>query len=636
MKTKTIFFSIVFLLLTIKALPQCLNPSLEHYLKRPPIVSSYILTEDRNEKIELVLKDAYTFNQIEIEFKEWSKYGFEDQVNTYTMYDDGTHGDEIENDKTYTNNEVSLKHFATNSYVFKDVNLTVIYKNNGVIAHTERFSLDFISTDASFLDEIKMPNTYKFDNNDYLFTDKFIYYNKYNNWGELTCNQYGGNTPVDLISKSLLYDFWGQNLIDNTNDKNLYLQVDFASPSGQVFYPDSQDMALGINSLIGVLNHEILHLWIPRINDYLGFDYADSHNGHYANIFRNTSGFLYSSWSRTNGIFCENSLNDLKEDIGGKYLYIDHSTSYELCNNELSNGNKGHFNDFELYLMNIISIEEVNVPIIFLKNISNQEQVIDPNTGYLVAEKYYFESIIEINKEELIYAKEKMLSDLGNPPCFDASNPNNFILTFSGNKSNLSDNEIKILWVLSKDLTTKDEVIRDGFNYYLSPSFYEATGNRAEITSNIPLPLEYTGDFYTLEYITIEEGDNYNGWTESGVYERTLNSTQYRDSIVTTNLTVNPSYTITEDVSIYDGEEFKIYPNPTNNILIIELNDIYKGNYSFEIYSLSGKLINTFEECISSSNYRKELDCSNYAHGTYLLKVISKEGISVQKFTVQH
>ena len=41
-----------------KALPlACANPDLEYYLKKPPVVTSFIVTEDRLETLQVVLKD---------------------------------------------------------------------------------------------------------------------------------------------------------------------------------------------------------------------------------------------------------------------------------------------------------------------------------------------------------------------------------------------------------------------------------------------------------------------------------------------------------------------------------------------------------------------------------------------------
>lgn len=605
-----------------RSLIDCANPDLEYYLKRPPIVTDFTVTEDRSEKIELVLKDEYNFSEIEINFfqivynPDTGWWDIEDE--DYPMFDDGTHGDEVANDKIFTNNEILLKYNELNTYVNNHVTINVIYKENGQEIHSDAFPLEYISVNSEFLNTIDIPNVYRFENEDYLFTDNFIYYNKYDNWTELECNQIGGELDYNyVISKSLLYDYWSSNIISSGDDKNTYLQVDFTNPGGQFFY--NEDIALRLGSLNGVEIHEILHHWIPNITPYLGYEASDAHNGHHANIFKNTSGFLYNGWSRLNGIYCENSLNDFDSDSGGDYLYIDLTTNYELCDGVLeTNEDKLYFNDFELYIMNLIPIEDVEFPIISLKNIYNIEVVTDSNTGAVIGRKLYFESLYEVNQAQLETAKIDMLNVLGNRPIFDASAPNNFYLTFSGNKSNLSNNEIKVLWLLQHDMTTTSQPYRE----YSANNFYKATGDRAVITANIPLPLEYTGNFYTTEYITIEEGEEYQGWTESGEYTRVLESTQYNDSIVTTHLTVIDPLLIND----FEYREIQVYPNPTSNGVRINIGE-NNSLSSIQLFNIQGQILRK----VNSSH----IDLSSFSSGIYFLKVHTDKGTITKRIIKQ-
>src|SRR5690606_18271802 len=61
----------------------------------------------------------------------------------------------------------------------------------------------------------------------------------------------------------------------------------------------------------------------------------------------------------------------------------------------------------------------------------------------------------------------------------------------------------------------------------------------------------------TKEEISICEGSSYNGWTTSGRYERTLQSAAGGDSVVVTRLTVHPVYAVTEFASICEGETYR-------------------------------------------------------------------------------
>ena len=97
------------------------------------------------------------------------------------------------------------------------------------------------------------------------------------------------------------------------------------------------------------------------------------------------------------------------------------------------------------------------------------------------------------------------------------------------------------------------------------------------------------------------------------------------------------SITISNTVGIEDQElnqELRIYPNPTQNNLTIELQDIPKGQYRFEIYNIYGEILKAFEVEISSEIYRKEINCSGYAPGNYILKIISSDGSFTKMFGV--
>ena len=68
-----------------------------------------------------------------------------------------------------------------------------------------------------------------------------------------------------------------------------------------------------------------------------------------------------------------------------------------------------------------------------------------------------------------------------------------------------------------------------------------------------------SGSVATEEYVSICQGEEYEGWTESGEYQRTLPSSSGADSIVTTYLTVNLTYETEEYISICEGEDYQGY-----------------------------------------------------------------------------
>ncbi|GAP68198.1 por secretion system C-terminal sorting domain [Bacteroidales bacterium 6E] len=61
----------------------------------------------------------------------------------------------------------------------------------------------------------------------------------------------------------------------------------------------------------------------------------------------------------------------------------------------------------------------------------------------------------------------------------------------------------------------------------------------------------------TSEEISICQGDRYNGWSMTGEYTRTFTSSEGCDSLVTTKLTVHPKYEIYAEVTICEGESYQ-------------------------------------------------------------------------------
>lgn len=61
----------------------------------------------------------------------------------------------------------------------------------------------------------------------------------------------------------------------------------------------------------------------------------------------------------------------------------------------------------------------------------------------------------------------------------------------------------------------------------------------------------------TTEYRTICEGNTYNGWTKSGIYERKEISASGDYALVTTILTVTPVQKVTENITVNEGAEYQ-------------------------------------------------------------------------------
>lgn len=98
------------------------------------------------------------------------------------------------------------------------------------------------------------------------------------------------------------------------------------------------------------------------------------------------------------------------------------------------------------------------------------------------------------------------------------------------------------------------------YNYGLIPAEVEDLFNLTEIKSLT---------VYESEDISICQGSSYAGWTKTGHYERTLKTSLGADSIIATNLIVNPVYNITEAITITEGENYLGWTKPGKYVRVL-------------------------------------------------------------------
>ena len=127
------------------------------------------------------------------------------------------------------------------------------------------------------------------------------------------------------------------------------------------------------------------------------------------------------------------------------------------------------------------------------------------------------------------------------------------------------------------------------------------------------------------------EGDSYqwylNGEVLSGETSKVVVANQSGDYSVEVTKgscsTLSDAFTFNEEVLNANKAllaALNLYPNPVEDKMFIELNDIYSVNVT--IFTLSGKFIDSFE--ISSN--KSEIDMSKFSKGTYLIQFESEKG----------
>ncbi len=133
-----------------------------------------------------------------------------------------------------------------------------------------------------------------------------------------------------------------------------------------------------------------------------------------------------------------------------------------------------------------------------------------------------------------------------------------WVIDAAGNISNVASSSVTI-YDLSPVYTSEDKVICEGESYmgWTASGEYKRTLQTSIGADSIVTTSLYVNPVIeTTENISIKEGESYQGWTTSGSYQRTLTSVTGCDSIVTTNLTVAETLFTDEDITICSGESY--------------------------------------------------------------------------------
>ena len=147
--------------------------------------------------------------------------------------------------------------------------------------------------------------------------------------------------------------------------------------------------------------------------------------------------------------------------------------------------------------------------------------------------------------------------------------------------------------------------------------------NTNEITS---LSLEKSKDGVTFENILkLNNPLSQNSYEDKKIYP---NSTYYRLKITSINNSI--SYSEIIQTSLNSKSNINAYPNPIQNILNISNGGSDEKNYQITILNNNGNLIHqstiTFNE-----NNTCQINTSNYPDDIYILRIQSKNTISIQK-----
>ncbi len=124
--------------------------------------------------------------------------------------------------------------------------------------------------------------------------------------------------------------------------------------------------------------------------------------------------------------------------------------------------------------------------------------------------------------------------------------------------------------------------------------------------------------------LNVEPNENYIfiNWTENG---NEVSTDANYTFTVSSNRTLVAHLQYVDVISESSAIEVAVYPNPTNYILIVETNEPVD---LFEIYSLTGALVYSQSDCDETIR----IDVSQYAIGTYTVRLTTNDAVIVRKF----
>lgn len=98
------------------------------------------------------------------------------------------------------------------------------------------------------------------------------------------------------------------------------------------------------------------------------------------------------------------------------------------------------------------------------------------------------------------------------------------------------------------------------------------------------------------------------------------------------------SYSYTEAIHLFIEEANMLYsyPNPTNEVLNIELHSNQSTTAHIALFSANGQLVKSLSRNLNKGIYKESLNLSSLDQGLYILKVSTKQEIYNQRIIIQH
>ncbi|WP_104734255.1 T9SS type A sorting domain-containing protein [Hanstruepera ponticola] len=148
--------------------------------------------------------------------------------------------------------------------------------------------------------------------------------------------------------------------------------------------------------------------------------------------------------------------------------------------------------------------------------------------------------------------------------------------------------------------------------------------------SNVNLPPESEDEAGSNGFVLFKVKPN-SGFAVGDIIPNTADIYFDFNPAITTN-TFETEFVNNLSVTEFDSSQFSIYPNPTNNVLNVNLNGQIGSQLSVAIYDIQGKLIS--DELYKTDTINFQIDVSNLSTGLYVIKFYNDEFQEIKKLII--
>lgn len=187
-------------------------------------------------------------------------------------------------------------------------------------------------------------------------------------------------------------------------------------------------------------------------------------------------------------------------------------------------------------------------------------------------------------------------------------------------------NERNVYLVL-RNISTNDEY---RVALTVDPRTWEANDNQININETIALPSDIINGQYQLFLHLPDSGIDINSRPEYAV--RFANDDVWEASTGYNDLKTTVTIDQTLAVSDHEITNYKVYPVPANESIIVELEDI--NDYNVTIYNLVGQRVVTNAQV--ESNDRLRMNTQHLQNGVYILSIEGQNAKSTKKIVISH